>query len=104
MEESRILALAPGLLSPGQAGGDTKINDEERRHWVMNDEGLYSLFLGSWERRHGGVKAFVRNHRALIDAAIHAITTARELAHYIKYHHGAGLRSARTSKGRGRNA
>lgn len=41
-------------------------NDDERRLWVLNDEGLYL-----WHQREGGsVREFIRRNRAEIDAAI----------------------------------
>ncbi len=41
-------------------------NDEERRLWVLNDEGLYSWWQGSRQP----IRAFIRDNRAELDAAI----------------------------------
>ena len=43
-------------------------NDEERRMWVMNDEGLYGWFTS--ERPRVGITTFIRNNRQEIDEAI----------------------------------
>jgi hypothetical protein len=43
-----------------------RIDDEERRMWVENDEGLYNYRLST----RMSVTEFVRTHRAEIDAVI----------------------------------
>jgi len=43
-------------------------NDDERRLWVLNDEGLYNMQRGSRQ----SVRAFVRENRAMIDEHIDA--------------------------------
>ena len=44
---------------------DTR-NDEDRRQWIDNDEGLYC-----WQRQSGlSMRAFIRENRAEIDACI----------------------------------
>ena len=60
-----------------------KITDEERRQWVLNDEGLYDL-----QRRSGlSVREFIRrgDNRVLIDRVISAVTSGAKPAHYLKY-------------------
>lgn len=42
------------------------LNDEERRQWVDNDEGLYNW----WKSTKMGLYRFVRENRAEIDAVI----------------------------------
>jgi hypothetical protein len=42
------------------------MNDEERRLWVLNDEGLYL----DWRRSRQSMKQFIREHRAEIDGYI----------------------------------
>ncbi len=45
------------------------MNDEERRQWVLNDEGLYNWFMSSGM----GLYAFVKSHREEIDDAINQV-------------------------------
>lgn len=40
------------------------MNNDERRLWVLNDEGLYR------ESRQKGITAFIKEHRTEIDAYI----------------------------------
>jgi len=35
------------------------MNDEERRLWVLNDEGLYNW----WKSSHQGIRQFIRENR-----------------------------------------
>lgn len=42
------------------------MNDEERRLWVLNDEGLYNCYI----RSHMGLYAFVREYREELTEAI----------------------------------
>lgn len=43
-----------------------RINDEERRLWVLNDEGLYL-----WHRKSGkSMRTFIRENRKEIDQFI----------------------------------
>ena len=44
----------------------TRHNDEERRLWVLNDEGLYLW----WQRTRLPLKKFIRDNRVEIDAGI----------------------------------
>jgi hypothetical protein len=59
----------------------TRHNDEERRQWVSNDEGLYNLY------RCGRVsmRKFVRDNRELIDGVIDQVTSGNKPAHYLAY-------------------
>ena len=43
-----------------------RLNDDERRLWVLNDEGLYSWFTCSRQ----SMRAFLKDNRAEIDACI----------------------------------
>lgn len=57
------------------------INDEERRLWVLNDEGLYNL-----QQRSGRtVRGFVRENRPLIDEVIHYVVEGVKPSHYLAY-------------------
>lgn len=59
----------------------SKHNDEERRQWIENDEGLYN-----WQRSsRQSMKQFIRENRAEIDAAIDNVTSGRKPAHYLAY-------------------
>jgi hypothetical protein len=73
-------------------------NDEERRQWVLNDEGLYRWYIaekndkGGCFPRHkrsadelGGIAGFVRRHRAEIDAIIDNVQSGAKPAHYLVY-------------------
>lgn len=46
------------------------INDEDRRQWILNEEGLYN-----WQRSSGlSLTAFVRENRTDIDRVIREVT------------------------------
>jgi len=45
------------------------MNDEERRLWVLNDEGLYSW----WRTSHKSMRPFIRENREEIDKAINSV-------------------------------
>jgi len=44
----------------------TRRNDEERRQWVLNDEGLYNWHRASRQ----SMREFIRENREELDAAI----------------------------------
>jgi hypothetical protein len=46
-----------------------RMNDEERRLWVLNDEGLYNWYC-SEASRGGGVWGFIKGHRDELDDLI----------------------------------
>mgnify|MGYP001567339732 CR=1 FL=1 len=59
----------------------SKHNDEERRQWIDNDEGLYCM-----QRASGyPVRTWIKENRALIDEVIDNVTSGRKPAHYLKY-------------------
>jgi hypothetical protein len=62
------------------------MNDNERREWVMNDEGLYRMAMEY--RGQGGVTAFIRANRAMIDECIENVTSGKKPAHYLEYGSG----------------
>ena len=70
---SHIYRRAPKRRRRGGFGDfgmrGNRINDRERELWVMNDEGLYRWYQ-SERRMKGGIRGFIRRHRAEIDAAI----------------------------------
>ena len=60
-----------------------RINDEERRLWILNDEGLYN-----WQRSSGlSLRDFIKEHRQEIDDVINNVTSGRRQAHYLEYGH-----------------
>jgi hypothetical protein len=59
----------------------SKHNDDERAEWIDNDEGLYDW----WRESRQSKRAFIRENRAEIDAAIDNVTSGDKPAHYLKY-------------------
>jgi hypothetical protein len=55
------------------------MNNSERAQWIDNDEGLYNW----WKSSRLSKAAFIREHRAEIDAAIENVTSNRKPAHYL---------------------
>lgn len=54
-------------------------NDEERRLWVLNDEGLYN-----WQQESGkSVRQFIRENRQEIDELINNVLDGRKPSHYL---------------------
>ena len=43
-----------------------RLNDEERRLWVLNDEGLYNW----WRSSRQAIRAFIRANRKELDQVI----------------------------------
>lgn len=57
------------------------LNDEERRQWIENDEGLYL-----WQRRSGlPMREFIRQNRDEIDSYIKPVLEGTKPAHYGAY-------------------
>lgn len=63
------------------------INDEDRRQWVLNDEGLYCEWRGSRRYDENGrtMRGWIKNNRAMIDAVINNVTSGAKPAHYLRY-------------------
>ena len=57
------------------------MNDEDRRQWIMNDEGLYNWWRSSCQN----LKVFTRENREEIDRCISNVTEGRKPAHYLAY-------------------
>jgi hypothetical protein len=57
------------------------INDEDRRLWVLNDEGLYNLMRDS----RLGTREFIRQNRKLIDEVIGNVSSGARRQHYLVY-------------------
>ena len=59
-------AYSPHYQPPARVQKPARLNDEERRQWIENDEGLYN-----WQRRSRlSMREFIRQNRTEIDAAI----------------------------------
>lgn len=56
-------------------------NDEERRQWVSNDEGLYRMQCGSRQ----SMRTFIRENRDFIDEVIDNVCGNKKPAHYLVY-------------------
>ena len=70
-------------------------NDEERRQWVENDEGLYD----SYRMSRLNMRQFIRQNRAFIDSVIDTVTSGNKPAHYLKYDPSlSGFDGARRSR------
>lgn len=55
--------------------------DDERRVWVLNDEGLYN-----WQQKSGlSMKEFLRQNRREIDEVIENVVGNKKPAHYLAY-------------------
>lgn len=57
------------------------MNDNERRLWVLNDEGLCRL----WQRSRQPMAAFIRANRKALDEAINPVITGAKPAHHLAY-------------------
>lgn len=57
------------------------MNDEQRKEWVMNDEGLYNLYRSTRLK----IRQWVQENRALIDTVINNVTSGSKPAHYLKF-------------------
>ena len=58
-----------------------KHNDEERRQWVENDEGLYLMKQSS----RLSMKNFIKENRIFIDEVIDNVVDNKKPAHYLVY-------------------
>jgi hypothetical protein len=57
------------------------MNNEERRQWILNDEGLYNMFI----RSRQSMKAFIKENKDFLDQAINNVTSGKKQAHYLAY-------------------
>lgn len=57
------------------------MNDQERRDWVQNDEGLYQW----WTSTGMSLARFIQRHRDEIDQVTKNVTTGVRKAHYLEY-------------------
>jgi protocatechuate 3,4-dioxygenase beta subunit len=64
------------------------MNNNERKQWIANDEGLYN-----WQLASGlSMREFIKQNRVVIDEAIRNVRDGVNPPHYLAYHHGAGCR------------
>lgn len=57
------------------------MNDEERRIWVLNDEGLYCW----WKQSRTPMKKWIKENRREIDGVINQVVSGKKPAHYLIY-------------------
>lgn len=62
-----------------------RLNDEERRQWVENDEGLYNLCRAEMRMERISKKEWIKKNRGLIDRAAGLIVSGEKPAHYLAY-------------------
>jgi hypothetical protein len=55
--------------------------DEERRQWVLNDDGLRDL----QRKARDNIREWVKKNRQLIDEVIDNVSSGKKQAHYLKY-------------------
>jgi hypothetical protein len=53
-----------------------RLNDEERRLWVLNDEGLYNW----WRSSRQAIRAFIRANRKEIDEVINRALNVKPMS------------------------
>lgn len=58
-----------------------RLNDEERRQWIENDEGLHCR----WKQSGLSLREFIRVNRKHLDVIIVAIRDGKKPAHYLVY-------------------
>ncbi len=58
-----------------------KHNDDERRQWVLNDEGLYRM----WRSSSQTMTNWVKHNRKVIDEVIDNVTSGKKPQHYLQY-------------------
>jgi len=66
----------------------SKHNDEERRQWVLSDEGLYNLMREDHPGKLDGeysVRNWVKKNRAMIDEVIKNVISGRKQSPFLKY-------------------
>ena len=66
------------------------MNDDERRTWVLNDDGLYL------EQQRSGLdtRQFIKKNRKMIDEVMENITSGQQPQHYLAYQHDATCQCA----------
>lgn len=59
------------------------MNDEDRKQWVSNDEGLYSLWQASGKPLTTWLK--VKVNRQVVDEVAENVRTGKRRQHYLAY-------------------
>lgn len=59
----------------------SRLNDDERRQWVLNDEGLFTVKMQS----RLSMREFIRQNRGFIDEVITNVLDGKKPAHYLRY-------------------
>lgn len=54
---------------------------EERRLWILNDEGLYNL----WQRSGKSLDDFIDGEAKVVDEVQKAVVSGKQPAHYLAY-------------------
>lgn len=57
------------------------MNDDQRRIWILNDEGLYNWYRES----RLSMKQFIKENRVEIDKAVSPIVSGEKPSHYLVY-------------------
>ena len=57
------------------------MNDNERRLWILNDEGLYNLY----QKSRKPLKTFMKDNRKFLDEVINNVLENKKPAHYLTY-------------------
>lgn len=57
------------------------MNNEDRRQWILNDEGLYNWLISS----KLPLAKFIKENREEIDKVIENITSGKKKQHYLTY-------------------
>lgn len=57
------------------------MNNEERRLWILNDEGLYNLY----QRSGLSMRMFIKTWKDTIDDVIDNVVSGKKRAHYLEY-------------------
>ena len=62
-----------------------RLNDEERRQWVENDEGLHGICHAEMRMERISKKEWVKRNRKLIDQVAGEVRGGEKRAHYLVY-------------------
>jgi hypothetical protein len=59
-----------------------RLNVEDLRQWVLNDEGLYRWWKSSGV---GDVRKFIRANRGELERCVRRVLSGEKPAHYLRY-------------------
>ena len=62
-----------------------RMNDEERRQWVENDEGLQGICHAEMRMERISKREWIKRNRGLIDRAAGMIVSGEKPSHYLVY-------------------